>query len=341
MTRRWTRLGVLSVAGGVALVAVAVWATLRYDSVGLGELARGLAYGVAAIALPRGLPHAKIWVRRFRDANGDGSERSDLFKSTDRLSDAEDALDAVAESFAADGDLSARRKSFSEGPGLVVSHEGFHNSFVRRLRSGHLVVTGDGDRTSTIADRVERVTSVSLEPTTPSRVASPSPVRGPVRVTVALLVFVTVVVGSAGVVGAAYPSDTYNPAEKAVLVSFDARSDFDPTTSPTDGRLGKAAFLADVLDEESVEIRIANGSERVHEHAGQSLTISRTAAEWLDEAESGSLTPPQRTRVERIRGDLREARRAVADAIAKRIDEESLTDVERLRRIRAELTDSS
>lgn len=340
MTQHWTRLGVVSALGGAVLVAFTVWAWLRYDAVGLGDLTRGLAYGVAAVALPRGLPRARIWLRRVRDSRGD-SERSDLFKSTERVADAERALDAVAESFAADADLTAKRKLFSQGPGLVIVHESFHNSFVRSLRSGHLVVTGDGDRTSSIADRVERVTSVSLERTTPSRVEGPSPLRGPVRVTVALLVFVAVVVGAGGVVGAAYPSDTYNPAEKAVLVSFDARSDVDPTVSPTDGRLGKAAFLADALDEEAVEIRIANGSDRVYEHARQSLTISRTATRLLEATRAESLTPAQRARVERIQNDLRAARRAVADAIANRIDDGTVADAERLRRIRAELTDTS
>lgn len=339
MTRRWTRLDIFATVGGTALAALAIWAYTQYETIGIGLLVRNLTVGVLVIALPRGVSRAKLTLRRVWEHYADTEAgESNLFKSTERVSDVERALDAVAESFAGDDDRSVTRKSFSEGPGLVITHEGFHNSFVRRLKSGHLVVTGDGDRTSALADRVERVAAISLVPTTPSRVASPNPLRGPTRVTVGLLVFVLLLAGITGIAGGAYPSDTYNPAEKVVLVSFDARTDFDPTMSSVDGRLGKSAFLVDVLREEAVEIRVANGSDRIRDHAEQSLTVSCTADQWLTEVREESRTSTHRARIERIRTKLQSARDKVANAITERIDDESVAETERLRQIRAALT---
>jgi hypothetical protein len=336
MRPHWTRLRTLSTVGGVILVTFVLWAYTRYETVGVGILIPNLILGVIAIALPMGVPHAKFQLRRVMESYvGSDPEQSHLFKSTDRVPDAERALDTVAESLADDSEHTVTRKSFSQGPGLVITYKDFHNSFVRRLRSGHLAVTGDGDRTSSLADRVERLTSITFERTTPSQVKAPTPVSGLARVTVALVVFALLLSGVMGVLGSAYPSSAYNPAEKAVLVSFDARSDFDPTMSPTDARLGKAAFLVDVLDEKAVEIRIAKGKERILDHARQSLVISRDANLLLDDVDRASPTSEQRARIERLQRDLRSERKQVAKTITERIRDEKVADAEaKLVRIR-------
>jgi hypothetical protein len=318
------------------VVAFAFWAHAQYETVEGGIPVRNLMLGVVAIALPIGLPHAKLRLRRVKERYaGSDSGQSHLFKSTDRVSDAEQTLDTVAESLANDGEHTVTRKSFSQGPGLVITQGDVHNSFVRCLRSGHLAVTGDGNRTSSLADRIERITSTTFERTTPSQVRAPTPVSGLTRVAVTLVVLALLFSGLTGVLGGAYPSNAYNSAEKAVLVSFDVRSDIDPTMSLTDARLGKAAFLVDVLDEKAVEIRIAKGEQRVLEQAEQSLVISRDSDDLLDDIEKGASTPEQRARAERLRQELRKERKQAAEAITKRIRDDEVTDSKRrLTRIR-------
>jgi len=334
----------LSVGGGAFLVGAAAWTAASYGATADRATLVGVALlGVGVAAAPRALAAAKLWsyrLRRAREAGGaDEPARDATYVSAEPIRDRDDALDAVAavvrDSDEYDG---VRDEQFPEGVGLTVTHVGFHNSFVRLTDADRLVVSGASEKTRSLARAAGDALGVSLEPASTNPFRGPEPVRGAPRVFLGVLLAGLVVVGALGVVGAAYPSDAYNPAEKAILVSVDARADFDPGFSDADARLDKAAFLADVLDEEAVEIRWADGDRRsVLAHGRQAIRIREDAQRLLEPVRDGAPNRARERRAAEIAADLREAERRVAAAIGDRtnateVEASNATELFRIRR---------
>jgi hypothetical protein len=151
-----------------------------------------------------------------------------------------------------------------------------------------------------------------------------------------------VVVSTLGLVGAAYPSNAYNPAEKTVLVTFDVRADFDPGLSDMEARLAKAAFLADVLDEEAVEIRWEDGEPRAMlAHGRQAIQIREDAQALLERVRNGDSTRADERRAAKIAADLRDAERRVAVEEQMNATGTGAANVTELSRIRIVLADAT
>jgi len=337
----------LSVGGGAFLVGAAAWTAASYGATANRATLVGVALlGIGVAAAPRALATGKLWsyrLRRAREAGGaDGPGRDATYVSADPIRDPDDALGVVA-AVVRDSDEydEVRDEQFPEGVGLTVTHVGFHNSFVRITDADRMVVSGASERTRSLARDAGEVLGVSLEPASSNPFRGPRPVRGAPRVFLGVLLVALVVVGAIGLVGAAYPSDAYNPAEKSVLVAVDARADADPGFSDAEARLAKAAFLADVLDEEAVEIRWDGDDRRsILAHGRQALRIREDARELLEPVRDGAPTRARERRAARIAADLREAERRVAVAIDARANAtgsgaSNATELLRIRRVLA------
>jgi len=322
-----TKLGGLSAGGGAFLVAAAVWTAASYGPAADRPTLVGVALlGAGVAAAPRALAAAKLRGYRLRRAlgarGGDRPDRDTTYVSAAPIRDPDDALGAVA-AVVRDSDEydDVRDEQFPEGTGLAVTHVGFHNSFVRVSDAGRLVVSGASKKTRSLARDVEDALGVSVESVSSNPFHVARSVRGAPRVFLGVLLAGLVVVGTVGLVGAAYPSSTYNPAEKAVLVTFDARADFDPGLSEADARLAKAAFLADVLDEEAVEIRWEDGEPRAMlAHGRQAIRIRDDARALLEPIRDGDSSRARERRAAAIAADLRDAERRVALALDERMN---------------------
>lgn len=330
--------------GGWFLTVLAAWAGWRYvdDPAAAVPFGAVAVLGLIVVHAPEAVTRAKHWLglakQRWEAHRGKNERSTPAFVSAP-VGEPETALAAIRDAVR-EGDVydDAETDAFPEGDGLRVTHTEFHNSFVRVAESGRLVVTGASKRTRTLARLVERVCDVPVEPQPTNPLSAPEKVQGAPRVFLGVVLAVVVVGGVVGVAGAAYPSGAYNPAEKVVLVSFDARGDV-PGVSTTETRLDKAAFLVTVLDEKAVEVRWSgNDTGWVKTHAREALAVRRDATRLLEGIRQSSPTPAQVKRAERIERDLVSAERRVAASITAALDRDLGGSADReLARIRERL----
>lgn len=331
------KLRALSLGGAALVVAVAVWAAWFYgDSSRFGW---AVVIGVAAAGLPRSLAHAKRAAHRFH-RRLDGAERitgekGSIFVSESLVDDAVDCLETVRTAAAADDRYDeVRRDSFTEGPGLTVVHAGFHNSFVRITDAGRVVVSGASERTQDLAETVTDACGLSFERTRDNPFNPLEPVKGAPRVFLGVFVFALLLVGFHAVAVGAYPSDAYNPAERAVLVGIDGQSSLDPRVTATERSLHKAAFLVAVVEESPVEVRWAsNDSERIARQGRNALAVAEDTRSVLASVERQSLTQRQAQRVENLRTRLATAERETAAEIDERAQRERVNETASLRHL--------
>ncbi|MFC4552867.1 MULTISPECIES: hypothetical protein [Halorussus] len=325
-----SKLRAFTAGGGGFLFALSAWALLEYGPTGgfvpfLGTA----ALGVAVAALPRayvagrfrfrqGLRFLRFWRESARQPDGDGAVPRSTFVSASPVPD--DVLDRLAATIRDDDAYDGvRRESFPEGDGLTVTHAGFHNSFVRVTDASRLVVNGTSEKTRRLVEEIEETFSVSVEPADINPFGRSAPIRRAPKVALALAAVVLVVLGTGGVVGAAYQSDAYNPAERGMLVAIDARSDVDPGMSERRASLEKARFLVGMLEEEAVEIGWEyNTTGRVTAHGRDALAIAENARLLLAEAREGNAPGASRADVSQIEANLRSAERSVADALDRK-----------------------
>jgi len=318
----------LSLGGSSLLFVASLWAVLRYP--GWVPFASAALLAAVVAGLPRTLAHGKLRVRRgwrwLSDLRTDDPSRDATYVSASSVEDSERELAAIADAVRdADGFDDVRREEFDDGEGLVVTHAGFHSSFVRFTERGRLAVTGASKRTRRLVDLIESVRQRSLTDRTNNPLRRPDRVRGAPRVFLAVLLVAILVVGAGVIANGAYPADAYTSGEKTVLVSIDARADVSPGVSSTDATLSKAAFLVDSLEEEAVEISWeTNSTARIAEHGQQSIRMSEDVRALLTEARSDSPTEAQAARADRIEADLHEAETTVAEALNSRVEDGSL-----------------
>lgn len=320
---------VATLAGG-SLVALSVWAALRYGGeTGVVPFAATAALGGLIAAIPELLARAKrrarVGYRRLREAVT-GERDESLYVSAAPLDEPFAALDAAADRLRGDdAHDSVREAEFSEGKGLAVDHSGAHSSAVRVTESGRLAVVGASDRARALARRLEELTPASFERTLANPFRGSEPVKGAPRVFLGLALVALFAAGVGGVANAAYPSGAYNSPEKTVLVSFDARADLDPATTETDVRIEKADFLVGALDEEAVEIRWEdNVTDRVRAHGRQAVATGSHVRDLLTAVRRGDPTAAQAAAVDRIEADLRKAERNVSAALAAKAEHEAV-----------------
>lgn len=329
------KLAVLKHATGWPLVGYSGWAFAHYGGPGVGPYLWSGLIGLVIVGLPTGLAHLKLWGRRanqvLNNHRGHRSARGYTFVSTGRTDDRSTALQRVSDAIDAAGSFDGWRRSvFPEGEGLEVRHS-FHNAFVRVSGSGRVVVTGTSFKAADLADLVGGALSMGMRRRRSNPLLRPTPVRGAPRALLAVLLVVLLVIGMMGVADAAYPSPAYNPAEKTVLVSFDLRADLAGPDATEEVRISKAAFLASVLDEKSVEIRWSTSIEGVRRHAEQSLVVRRDAIGLITSLRREPLSAEQRARLEAIEVDLEESEHEIATAL-----DDEVADI-RDRESRAEL----
>ena len=326
------KLRTLSYAAAGFLVALSAWGVLRYGGDdGVLPFVAVAALGLVIPLVPRALALIVFQVRLFRRRSADGGsfsfERGSLFVSTEPVADPSGALASVRAAVAGDDRFDAvADDEFTEGAGLTVGHAGYHNSFVR-FSGGKLVVTGASKRTHALADLIADACSLSFETVRNNPFLAPRPIGGGTRVVLGLVLVVLLLGGVAGFANTAYPGDTYNTAEKTVLVGFDARGDFVPGATRDEARLDKAAFLVDGLAEEAVEVRWErNSTERILAHGRQSLAISEDVRRLLAAARADGSDADAAARADRIEGDLHDAEREVAAALTERARDENVRD---------------
>ena len=342
------KLRVISVSAGGFLLALSVWAAVEYG--GPLRFLPGVVAALTILLLPGALAYAKLWSRRasryLKGRRRDADEMNSTFVSDSPDPNPDDALASIADAVDGEGPHSVRRESFPEGEGLMVTHGGFHNSFVRLTEKGRLVVTGASRKTQPLAQWVADLRDVSMQSRSNNPLVRPIPVRGAPRWFLAVGLVAILVFGVVGVVNTAYTTDTYTAPEKAVLVSYDARADFDPGTSATDARLGKAEFVVSALSEEAVEVAWeGNESPYIVEDGRQAIEMSQDVRAKLRTARQGSLTAQQRERAARIESDLHAAEREVAAALQKHLEEGTAgpytSEVRSLRQRLLELSEQS
>ena len=313
----------LSLGGGALLLLASVWAALRYP--GWRPFGTAALLALAVMGLPTGLAYAKLGTRRgwrvYRNVRADGALRDATYVSEDPVEDPGSELSAIADSVRdADGFDGVSREEFDDGEGLVVTHGGFHSSFVRLTRRGHLTVTGASQRTRRLVDLIEAARPHSLTDRTNNPLRRPDRVRGAPRVFLSVFLVALLLVGVGAISNGAYPAEVYTSGEKVVFVGIDARADLVPGVSPADASLSKAAFVVASLEEEAVEIRWeVNSTARIAEHGRQALRMSEDTRGFLTEARAGSPTAEQAARADRIEADLHDAEAEVVTALNRRI----------------------
>lgn len=321
------KLRTLTRGGGGLLIVLTTWAFFRYGQ-GIGDIVPYLkmaVLGVVIILLPRALVRAKIvvitvWrmIEHYRSGSTSFSRtRGTTFISEAPLADPEAVLGEVTD-IVQTNDMydDVKRDEFPEGEGLTVTHTGFHNTFVRISKSARLVLTGASKKTRALADDLEEGNSMSFREAYRNPFRKPRSVEGAPRVFFGLFVFILILAGTMGVADAAYPTVAYNPAEKTVLLTLDARTALDPTVSETDNRLAKAEFMVKSLEEEAVEIQWDRSSpEAAASHGEQATLIAQDIRGQLTAVRSSSPTPEQAARADRVETELYAAEETVSEAL--------------------------
>ena len=316
--RRPSKLQASAAVLGAAAAVLALWAVIAYGSTpgAVGTLALGAAVGAAIAVAPVALAYGKRGLERRRHASLDQGTYVSSQVDLDRASFLGGARDVLESS---DAFVAVKERDFPEGAGLVVDHTSFHGTFVRLTNAGRIVVTGVKSRaTGAVVDVLQARLPTSFSPASSNPFVGPIPVRGAPRVFLVLLIVVVAVLDVALVAGVAYPTPTYNPGEKTVLMAYDLQADVDPGVSETDARLAKADFLISVLREEANEVRWEaglNGTQGVPRNDADA--ISADVTRLLERVEASGPNADQRARLERLDRDHAAALAAVRTAVAE------------------------
>ncbi|MFB6195681.1 MAG: hypothetical protein ABEI80_05890 [Haloplanus sp.] len=319
------KLRVLSLACGVAVSVLAGWAMVNYRSP--IRFAPYLVGGVLVASSPWLAAHGKLSARRlryrYRRLVGHPSTGT-VFVSERSVADPTATLDALrqsdtlAEAFSGVeyADPDAKRE-------LRISHTSFHASYVRCTDDGQLVITGPAsEKNREVATRVEEVCGIEMRGSNDNPLWEPLPVRGASRLVLAACVVVATVLCTMGVAGVAYPSGAYNPVEKSVLLSFDARGDVDPRLSETEAGLRKASFMVDILAEKRTEMRWElNDTRAIRQHRREAKVICNQTRALLSRIRERTSDPGALARADRIEARLTRVERRVERTARKELAE--------------------
>lgn len=334
-------LRISSVAAGITLLLFATWGTIHYQNGALTLPFLGaFVLGVVCVFIRPAAQHWQLWRRRRKQRTAPReTQAGQTFVSETSIDDKDSLLQSIRSNLGETEEFEARIEEFPEGQGLTVVHSGFHNAFLRVTKAGSLVITGGTEMTPKLAEKVADITGVNFIRKSVNPMLRKHPVRGKTRLVIWILLcvffFTGITMGTTG----AYPADTYNSAERTVLVSMDARGAADPTTSSVETQLSKAAFLVSIMEEESIEIYWSgNDSQRIITHAEQSTRISADARGMIADARASN---PERA--EQLSGRLQTAKMNVSTALCAAIQKNQTNQTvdARLNELRGELLRSS
>lgn len=319
MSRRVNKLRWFAGVFGGVLTLVSLWGALRYD----GPVASFLLAALVG-SLVAGGPYVVAYAKLLRERRRQARLNEAIFASPALSVDRETFLDTSASALESAGEfVEVKRREFPEGTGLIVDHTRFHGTFVRFTTRGRAVVTGiKNDATNAVVDVLEGVWSNTLSRQESNPFLRPIPIRGLPRAVFTIGLTIVILLDAAFIAGVAYPSQSYNSAEKVTLVTLDVRADVDPNMDRVDATLSKASFLVTVLEEEATEVRWQAGiNDSNRASVNDAAAISADVTRLLDAAAANEPSPAQRTRIE----ELRAAReRAVAD-VQRAMDEPAPT----------------
>lgn len=321
------RLRWFAVACGTILLGVAAFGAVEYGAEsGVEPFVTVALLGVSVAVSPGAIERGKHVLYQFRRQTKGANTRTggkDQYYVAPAGDDRERLLERIRETLTENATFDrVRMERFPEGNGLSVRHGGFHGSFVRINRRGRIVVAGASERTADLADAVADAIGVSFERSWANPMRRRRPLQGGPRVFLAGLLLVATVGGTVGVAAAGYPSSAYNPIEKTVFASHDARAVLNPGTSETEAAIAKARFRVTALEEADVEVAWAqNNSRRIATYGLAAVAIAADARRAVRTLRSHDLTREQVTRVDAIAADLRAAEVDVADALERRTDD--------------------
>ena len=314
--------------GGTILLVAAVWGAFEYGSgVDLEPFAWIAILAVLVAIAPDAISIAKHFIYQYRReakaANTRSGTKDRYFTSTETFRERDAILGNVRDAVNDTGSYEdVVRNEFPEGAGLSVTHAGFHNSFVRVDSAGRLVLAGASKRTADLADDIATTIGTSFDQSWANPMRNRKPIRGGLRIVLAVALLTTTFLGVGAVAAAGYPSNAYNPLEKVTLASYDARATLDPGMSQTDAAIDKAGFRVNMLQESSVEIGwTENDSVRIISTGLSTYSVASDTRSSVADLRHQNLTPEQRARVDRISTDLRAAETGAAKALRKRADD--------------------
>ena len=332
----------LSWTGGIFLLILSTWAFIHYElSSTNAKLLKAIGLCITVFTLPTVLAYLKFGFHRARERwrlARDANYQVTVFVSRSSLEAPKETLASI-ETELKDRDTydAVVHDEFSTGPGLTVVHSSYHNLFIRVLKSGRLAISGDSHRLDDLVNVIDNVESLSLTRASVNPFVSLEPVRGGPRTVLTVCLVVLVLLGTGSIAGAAYPSNAYNPVEKTILVSFDVRSDIDPTMTQTDLKIAKSAFLVQVLDEKSVELMMVNSTDQRIHHAKAAVIISGDARYLLRDVRRSSLSAKELKRTNRIEANLRKEEQEVASVIAELMEQSNVRETKVLSHAQEEL----
>lgn len=325
------KLRATAIVSGVLLLLAATWGALEYGAeAGLESFVSVAVLGILVAVAPDGIAATKHAVYQYyRESKGEDTRagiRDQYFTSAKTYPDREEILDVVRDAVRdTDGYERVVPANFPEGAGLSVTHAGFHNSFVRVSTSGQLVLAGASKRTADLADDLATALETSFERSWANPMRRRRSIKGGLRIVLAVAILTTTGLGVGSVAAAGYPSNAYNPLEKVVLASYDARATVDPGMSETDAAISKARFRVTILQESTVEVRwTANDSARLVGTGQKALAIAGDVRSTLADLRDRDLTAAQRDRLDRVAADLREAENSTATALDNRADDRGI-----------------
>ncbi|WP_231187971.1 hypothetical protein [Haladaptatus sp. DYF46] len=319
------KLRTTAIFGGAVLLIAAAWGVLEYGSTAGFEPFAWIALVAALVAIaPDAISLAKHTVYQFlresKAADARAGTKDRYFRSTETFRGREEVLDSVRDAVnGTDSYEDVAANDFPEGTGLSVTHAGFHNSFVRVDAAGRLVLAGASKRTADLADDIATTLDTSFDQSWANPMRNRKPITGGFRILLAVALLTATGLGVGAVAAAGYPSNAYNPLEKVVLSSYDARETVTPGISETDAAIGKAGFRVDMLRESSVEIGWNDGDPiRLIDTGLATYSVAGDTRSSIADLRGRSLTPTQRARIDGIATDLREAETSAATTLRKR-----------------------
>ncbi|WP_227379319.1 hypothetical protein [Haladaptatus halobius] len=323
------KLRITAITGGVILFVAATWGALEYGNKdGLQQFVWVAALGVLVSATPDAIAVVKHTVhqhhREFKAEDTRAGTKDRFFTSTEKFNNREEILDTICD-VVKDTDDYERvvLNDFPEGTGLSIRHAGFHNSFVRVSASGRLILAGASKRTADLAGDLTEALGTSFDQLWANPMSQRKPIKGGFRIVLTVALVTATGLGVGSVATAGYPSNAYNPLEKVALASYDVYATVDPDMSENDAAIAKARFRVTILRESTVEIRWTdNESARLVSTGQNALRIADDTRSALVDLRDRDLTARQRSRVNRIATDLREAEDRVATSLQKRADDQ-------------------
>lgn len=321
------KLRTVALSGGAALLVVAGWGALEYGSaVGFEPFAWVALLAVLVAIAPDAISIVKHtvyqYLREAKAADARAGTKDRYFTSTETFRERDEILDSVRDAVSdTDRYDSVSVDDFPEGPGLSVTHAGFHNSFVRVNGAGRLVLAGASKRTADLAEDIAATLGTSFDRSWANPMRHRKPITGGFRIVLAVALLTSTGLGAGAVAAAGYPSNAYNPLEKVALASYDARATVDPGMSETDAAIEKERFRVDMLQESSVEIEwTGNSSARLISAGLTTFAVASDTRSSVEDLRGRQLTAAQRTRVDDIASDLREAETGAAKVLRNRAD---------------------